>query len=129
MQERILHILLVEDDPVNQKVASSTLKRQGYIVDIAENGRIGVELFKQNYYDIILMDIQMPEMDGIEATKIIRQLEIDEGRNIQIPIIAVTAYAMEKDKNTFLSAGMDNYLSKPYKPENLLSLINSTLEY
>ncbi len=121
----ILNILLVEDDPINQKVASCIVKRENHIITIAENGEIGVEKYLNNTYDLVLMDIQMPVMDGIEATKKIREIEKESGRHT--PIIAVTAYALESDKIRIMAAGMDNYLSKPYKPNDLLNIIHSTL--
>jgi len=121
-----LKILLVEDDIINQKVATSILKRQNHNVDIAENGQIGLDLYIQNDYDVILMDIQMPVMNGIEATEKIRQYEANTGK--KVIIIAVTAYSLEKDKIRIMAAGMDNYLSKPYKPCDLLKIIQETLE-
>lgn len=119
-----LNILLVEDDLINQKVAKSILKRRNHMVTIADNGQIGVDLYIENQYDIILMDIQMPVLDGIEATKLIRKFEKE--LNKRIIIIAVTAYSLEKDKERIMAAGMDNYLSKPYKPNDLLDIIDNT---
>lgn len=119
-----LNILLVEDDLINQKVAKSILKRRNHTVTIADNGQIGVDLYIENQYDIILMDIQMPVLDGIEATKLIRKFEKE--LNKRIIIIAVTAYSLEKDKERIMAAGMDNYLSKPYKPNDLLDIIDNT---
>lgn len=119
-----LNILLVEDDLINQKVAKSILKRRNHVVTIADNGQIGVDLYLNNEYDIILMDIQMPVLDGIEATKLIRKFEKE--LNKKIIIIAVTAYSLEKDKERIMAAGMDNYLSKPYKPNDLLDIIDNT---
>lgn len=121
-----LKILLVEDDIINQKVATSILKRQNHTVDIAENGLIGLEMYIKNDYDVILMDIQMPVMNGIEATEKIREYEEKSGK--KIVIIAVTAYSLEKDRIRIMAAGMDNYLSKPYKPFDLLKIIQDTLE-
>ncbi len=120
-----LKILLVEDDLINQKVANSILKRRNHQLTIADNGRIGVDLYLKNNYDVILMDIQMPVLDGIEATKLIRKYEKE--LNKKIIIIAVTAYSLDKDKERIMAAGMDNYLSKPYKPNDLLDIIDSTL--
>ncbi len=123
----ILNILLVEDDPINQKVASCIVKRENHNITIAENGEVGVEKYLNEKYDLILMDIQMPVMDGIEATKKIREIEMESGQHT--PIIAVTAYALESDRIRIMAAGMDNYLSKPYKPNDLLQIIHSTLKY
>jgi CheY-like chemotaxis protein len=120
-----LNILLVEDDLINQKVANSILKRRNHKLTIADNGQIGVDLFLKNDYDIILMDIQMPVLDGIEATKLIREYE--KTLNKKTIIIAVTAYSLDKDRERIMAAGMDNYLSKPYKPNDLLDIIDSTL--
>ncbi len=120
-----LNILLVEDDIINQKVALSILKKRGHNVTIAENGKIGLEYFINNEYDVVLMDIQMPVMDGIEATKAIRKIEKETGRKIFI--IAVTAYSLDKDRERIMAAGMDNYLCKPYKPVDLHNIIENTL--
>ncbi len=122
--EKKLSILLVEDNLLNQKFAMATLKKEGHSIDIAENGRVAIKLFKKNYYDLILMDIQMPVMDGIEATNEIRELEKDKTDKDKIKIIAITAYVMERDRNMCLSAGMDEYLAKPFKPKELLNLID-----
>jgi CheY-like chemotaxis protein len=112
-------ILLVEDNELNQKFAIAVIRKLGYEMDIASNGLIGVQLFKENTYDLILMDIQMPEMNGIEATQAIRQLEASEGSGKHVPIIAVTAFAMEQDKRNCMEAGMDDFIAKPYKPFEL----------
>jgi CheY-like chemotaxis protein len=120
---RSLNILLVEDNFLNQKVAIATLVKAGHKVNLAENGKIAVEMFQKNIYDLILMDIQMPIMDGIEATKNIRAFE-KENNLSSTKIMAVTAFAMERDKEQCLNAGMDEFLSKPFKPNELLTLIN-----
>jgi len=120
---RSLYVLLVEDNFLNQKVVIATLEKTGHKVDLAENGKIAVEMYQKNIYDLILMDIQMPIMDGIEATKNIRNLEKENNRS-PIKIMAVTAFALERDKEQCLNAGMDEFLSKPFKPNELLSLIN-----
>jgi len=119
-----LSILLVEDNLLNQKFASATLRREGYNIDIAENGKIALEKYKNNKYDLILMDIQMPVMDGIEATREIRIIEEKNNINDKIKIIAITAYVMEKDRKMCLAAGMDEYLAKPFKPKELIDLID-----
>jgi len=120
---RSLNVLLVEDNFLNQKVVIATLEKAGHKVDLAENGKIAVEMYQEKIYDLILMDIQMPIMDGIEATKNIRKLEKENNRST-IKIMAVTAFALERDKEQCLNAGMDEFLSKPFKPNELLSLIN-----
>jgi CheY-like chemotaxis protein len=116
------YILLVEDNLVNQKVASKILTKSGYQVDVVENGRLALDILKKNPYDLILMDIQMPEMDGLEATRRIRQT--DSGvLNNNIPIIAVTANAMNTDQQQCLEHGMNDYLTKPINPAKLLEVI------
>jgi two-component system, sensor histidine kinase and response regulator len=112
-----LKTLLVEDNELNQKFAIAVLKRLGHEVDLAVNGKIGFELYQRKIFDLILMDIQMPEMNGIECTVAIRELE-KKTKN-HIIIIAVTAFAMEHDKKNCFDAGMDDFLTKPYKPFEL----------
>lgn len=117
-----LTMLLVEDNTINQKVIIRMLARLGYTADVAQNGQIGLEMVLQNSYDVILMDIQMPVMDGVTATKRIRKL----GDNIIQPqIIAVTAHAREGDRERYLAAGMNDYLSKPVKMEGLVNALYS----
>jgi CheY-like chemotaxis protein len=123
-----LKILLVEDNELNQKFALAVLRKLGYQIDLAENGLVGLEKFKSNKYDIILMDIQMPEMNGIEATKAIRQIEALEGGRNHIPIIAVTAFALEQDRKNCSDAGMDEFLAKPYKPHELEQKIHAVAQ-
>jgi len=115
------YILLAEDDKVNQMVTKRILMTRGYSVDTANNGVEAIEMFEKKSYDIILMDIQMPEMDGIEATRIIRQKGIE--KNKYIPIIAITAYALRGDREKFLSQGMDEYVTKPIKVDELFEFI------
>jgi len=117
-----LSILLVEDNLLNQKFAMTSLERAGHHVDLAENGRIAVEKFKNTPYDLILMDIAMPIMDGIEATRVIREIEAGKKR---IKIVAVTAHVMVTDREKCLAVGMDEYISKPYRPNELLSILES----
>ena len=114
-------ILLVEDDPVNQKVAKQMLRHLGFQPDLAANGLEAIQALEDRHYDIILMDIQMPKMNGLEATKAIRsRFPADE----QPHIIAVTAYAMTYDREKCISAGMDDYLSKPITLEDLKEIIS-----
>jgi osomolarity two-component system sensor histidine kinase NIK1 len=108
---RGLRVLLVEDNRVNQKLALSLLGKMGHLVTLAINGREAVELARMNSFDLVLMDIQMPVMGGVEATQRIREAERKTGGHI--PIVALTAHAMAGDAEKYLSAGMDGYLSKP----------------
>jgi len=118
---RPLLILLAEDSPVNQKVAVGILNLMGHEVTIANNGRESVTNAAERTFDLILMDLQMPEVGGLEATKLIRENEMSSGQHI--PIIAMTAAAMKGDKEKCLDAGMDDYLSKPIKSEQLSAML------
>jgi CheY-like chemotaxis protein len=111
-------VLLVEDTPINQTLQSILLKRMGYEVTLASNGVEGVETFGVSRFDLVLMDIQMPEMGGIEATQLIREME--QTRHWQrTPIIAVTANALKGDRERYFEAGMDGYVSKPLSMDSL----------
>ena len=118
----LLRVLLVEDTPANQKLAAFILQERGHTVDIAGNGRDGINIAGRNDYDVILMDVQMPGTDGLEATKAIRAQE-KSGR--RVPIIAMTAHAMKGDRERCLAAGMDAYLSKPIDSREMISLVES----
>lgn len=118
-----MRILLAEDNVINQKVATLTLKKIGCRYDIAANGLIALNLFTENQYDAILMDIQMPEMDGIEATKAIRKWEADHQVTRPVKIIAMTANALSDDQNLYRQEGMDGFIPKPFKPENLIEVL------
>ncbi|ARV17005.1 Signal transduction histidine-protein kinase BarA [Curvibacter sp. AEP1-3] len=111
----VLDILLVEDHAINQKLAVTLLQRWGHHVDVAGNGQIALDMLPKRPYDLVLMDMMMPVMDGLEATRHIRANE----RGRRIPIIAMTANAMESDRNLCLEAGMDDYIAKPIKSEEL----------
>ncbi len=112
-----MQILLAEDNPINQKLAMVLLQKAGYSVDVVENGLLAVEKVKQGKYNAVLMDVQMPEMDGLEATMLIRQ---QTGAGEHIPIIAMTAHALKGDRERCLGAGMDDYVSKPLDPRLLM---------
>ena len=116
-----LRILLAEDNPVNQRVGVRLLERLGHSVVLVSNGAEAVETFAREHFDLILMDIQMPVMDGYDATRAIRARERNtRGR---IPVIALTAHALKGDRETCLDAGMDDYLSKPIQPRDLLDTL------
>lgn len=117
-----LHILIVEDDEVNREVTSLMLKKRGYLVDSTDNGESALKLLESNKYDIIFMDIQMSEMDGIAVTKEIRKRESLIGERTLI--IAITAYALQGDRDRFISMGMDEYISKPFQMEELFNVID-----
>jgi len=118
-----IKILLVEDYPTNQKLAVNYLKSEGFLVDIAENGKIAVEKFEKNQYNLILMDIQMPVMDGYEATKQIRTIEYDL-KKIETPIIAMTAHSLKSFKNQCFMAGMNDYIAKPIIKKDFITIVN-----
>lgn len=118
-----LRILLAEDNPINQKVAQMHLEKLGHHVECANNGKIAFEMYTKNDYDLIFMDIQMPEMDGIQATRRIREFENDIQLQNPIRIIALTANAMKGDKEACIDAGMNNYMSKPFKPAELNQIL------
>lgn len=115
-------ILLAEDNPINQKLAVVLLQKSGYSVDTADNGTQALELVKKGLYGAVLMDVQMPEMDGLEATRSIRDWE--RGNAGHIPIIAMTAHAMHGDRERCLEAGMDDYISKPLEPKALFNVLD-----
>jgi PAS domain S-box-containing protein len=119
-----LTVLLAEDHPINRKLAERFLKIKGWTVIHAENGEEAVQKYKENDVDIILMDIQMPVMDGYEAAKQIRKLEADSKKQERIPIIALTAHALESYRERSYSSGMDDCLTKPINPENLYQLVH-----
>ena len=120
-----LRVLLAEDNIVNQRLAVGVLSKLGCIVTVAGNGRIAVTELEQNEFDLVLMDVQMSEMDGFEATQFIRHREKISGRHI--PIIAMTAHAMQGDRERCLAAGMDDYLSKPVRMRELSETMTQVL--
>ena len=115
-------ILLAEDGIVNQRVAVLMLESRGHAVTVVKNGREAVEAYKSGTFDLILMDVQMPEMDGLEATRTIRGMESGDART---PIIAMTAHAMRGDRERCLEAGMDEYLSKPIQAQLLYAVVEN----
>jgi CheY-like chemotaxis protein len=129
-KSRPLDILLVEDNILNQKFAVTTLERAGHKVEIAENGKVAFDKYKEKHVDLIIMDIAMPIMDGIESTHVIRKYEKElreKDPSLKTPpvrIIAVTAYVIMADREKCLAAGMDEYLAKPFRPKELTEIID-----
>jgi PAS domain S-box-containing protein len=119
--ERSLRVLLAEDNPINQTLATRILERLGHKVQVVNDGKEAVEQARAQDFDLIFMDVQMPEMDGLEATRAIRTVEAGTGKHV--PIVAMTAHAMKGDRETCLSAGMDGYLSKPIRIDELKQAI------
>ena len=114
-------VLLAEDNPVNQKVAVRLLEKRGHRVVVVETGKRALEMVNQQSFDVVLMDVQMPVMDGLQATAAIRQREMTSGKHI--PIVAMTAHAMAGDKERCLQAGMDDYISKPLHVDEFLAIV------
>ncbi|MEW5724016.1 MAG: response regulator, partial [Thermodesulfobacteriota bacterium] len=118
-----LKILMAEDNPVNQKLQTRVLEKWGHRVVLAGNGLEAVQAIEREHFDLVLMDVQMPDMDGLTATTHLRRKEAGTGR--RLPIIAMTARAMKGDREACLEAGMDGYVSKPFQPKELLEAIRA----
>jgi two-component system, sensor histidine kinase and response regulator len=116
-----LRILLAEDNAINQKIASRLLQKAGHHVTLAPDGRQALAALDRENFDVVLMDVQMPEMDGFETTTAIRARERDNGK--RLPIIAMTAHAMQGDRERCLAAGMDGYFAKPIQARELIELL------
>ena len=123
---RKLNVLIAEDNPVNQKLASHLVHTRGHGVIVADNGREALEVLDRQPVDLVLMDVQMPEMDGFEATAAIRARERTTGKHL--PIIALTAHAMQGDRQRCLDAGMDDYVAKPIQPLELFEVIDRLMD-
>src|SRR5258705_6195878 len=121
---RSLRVLLAEDNPVNQQVAVAMLVKRGHEVHVSSNAREALQAVQERDYDVVLMDIQMPEMDGFEATHAIRALP--KGKDL--PIIGLTAHALSGERERCLSHGMTDYLAQPFKAHELVALIAGTAE-
>jgi CheY-like chemotaxis protein/HPt (histidine-containing phosphotransfer) domain-containing protein len=119
--------LLAEDNPINQKLAIILLQKAGYSVDAVDNGLRALEKVKSENYNVVLMDVQMPDMDGFEATRSIRQWEAVNNRHI--PIIAMTAHALKGDRDLCLESGMDDYVTKPLDPKVLFAAIDRWTQF
>ncbi|MBI5936045.1 MAG: response regulator [Chloroflexi bacterium] len=115
-------LLLAEDNPINQKLAVTLLQKAGYAVDAVEDGLQAIQKIKTENYNAVLMDVQMPELDGLDATRQIREWE--RGQGSHIPIIAMTAHAMQGDRERCLDSGMDDYISKPLEPKVLFNVLD-----
>ena len=120
-----LRVLLVEDSPVNQKLVIALMSKHGHELTVAENGKAGIEAVESSDFDLVLMDVEMPEMNGLEATAAIRSLEEQTGGHV--PIIAMTAHAMTGDRDRCLATGMDDYVSKPIHADHLFEKIAEVL--
>jgi CheY-like chemotaxis protein len=118
---RPCHILLAEDNVVNQKLATRLLEKHGHTVVAVSDGQAALDALAQQTFDLVLMDVQMPDMDGLEATAVIRAQE--QGTGAHLPIFALTAHAMQGDRERCLAAGMDGYLTKPIKANDLDAVI------
>lgn len=121
-----LNILLVEDTPANRKVVCSVLERRGHNITHAANGREAVDLFHKEAFHLVLMDVQMPIMDGLQSTEMIRNLERDRGTK-RVPIIAMTAHSLKGDRERCLAAGMDQYISKPIDVTELIEKVENSV--
>jgi len=121
-----LRILLAEDNPVNQRLASRLLEKRGHSVVVAGNGLEALEALEKESFDLVFMDVQMPVMDGFEATAAIRKKESTTG--IRVPVVALTAHAMKGDREKCLAGGMDGYLTKPIRPQELDEVLQSYVQ-
>jgi len=122
--DRPLNILLAEDNAINQRVTQHMLRIAGHQVTVAQTGKLALASLEQNAFDVVLMDLQMPEMDGFQATAAIREQERLSGRHL--PVIAMTAHALKGDRERCLAAGMDDYISKPVTSGSLLAALAAT---
>ena len=120
--QRLLRVLLAEDNPDHQRIVTHILAGRGHTVDIAEDGQQAICMAQETCYDVILMDVKMPGVDGLEATKAIRA---KGNGNRRMPVIALTAYVMKGDRERCVAAGMDGYLSKPINGREMIMLVES----
>lgn len=119
-----LHLLIAEDNRINAKVAQFTFASIASDIEIVDNGEAAVEKFKTGNYDMIFMDVKMPIMDGVEATKNIRAIEAERGDGKHIPIIALTANSLSEQVDECLNSGMDAFLTKPIRTDDIIDIIN-----
>jgi CheY-like chemotaxis protein len=125
LSSRQFRILLAEDNPVNQRLAVRMLEKMGHPVAVAQTGQEALDALRTGRFDLVLMDVQMPEMDGFAATREIRRAE--HGGQDHVPVIAMTAHAMKGDREECLAAGMDDYLAKPINSEELRQVIERVM--
>ncbi|MHB1036900.1 MAG: MEDS domain-containing protein [Pirellulales bacterium] len=123
---RVLRVLVAEDNPANQKLVAYILGRRGHAVEVADNGALALDLIRRRNFDVILMDVQMPVMDGLRTTAALRKLKAP--RKANLPVVAMTAHAFKSDEARCLAVGMDAYLSKPIKAERLIELVERLAE-
>jgi CheY-like chemotaxis protein len=124
--QRELLVLLAEDNPVNQRLVKRLLEKRGHVVEVASTGRQAIDMTEHQRFDIILMDVQMPDMDGLQTTAQIREHERAHGG--RTPIIALTAHTMRGDRERCMAAGMDNFINKPIDAVNFIQTVEATAE-
>jgi CheY-like chemotaxis protein len=122
-EQAALRVLLAEDNAVNQRLAVRMLEKRGHHVTLAANGREALEAMEKDRFDLVLMDVQMPEVDGLEACAALRRKEKEKGDGAHVPVVALTAHAMRGDRERCLAAGMDDYLTKPIRPRELDAML------
>ena len=124
---KILKILLAEDNWINQRIATLTFRQLGVLIDVASNGQEALDMYRQNNYDLIIMDLQMPVMDGLEATRQIRTFEKETESVHHVYIVALTANALSEMKEDCTQAGMDDFMEKPFQESDLRILLSKKI--
>ncbi len=119
-------ILVAEDNEANQFLIKAITRAEDWEITLVDDGEQAINAYKKDRFDLILMDVQMPVLNGYEATRMIREMEAEKG--IHTPIIALTAYAMKSDKDQCIEAGMDDYISKPFKRQQFIDVVRNALE-
>jgi CheY-like chemotaxis protein len=127
--DTLFRVLVAEDNTVNQRLAVRMLEKRGHRVTVADNGRGALDALAKDRFDLVFMDVQMPEMDGLEATSEIRKKEKERNDGTHQPVIALTAHAMKGDQERCLAAGMDGYLTKPIVPQELDAILEIYLAH